>query len=97
MYIAENPDAYYFFNIGKRIIIDTDNLDPSFVQYVIVDVRMPLTSMSYTLFGSQHLWWIIAVMNKLNPIEIPPAGTVIVVPKRQYISDVLQLIKNSLK
>lgn len=93
MYQSPNEGAYYYFNISKRANFDISNVDEEFIEYFYLDAPTPLTTLSYRIFGTQHMWWLIVIMNKLNPLDIPPGGTVIVVPKIQYISNILQTIK----
>ena len=93
MYQTQNEDAYNYFNISNKVQIDINNIDENFIEYFYIDAPMPLTTLSYRIFGTQHLWWLIVAMNKLNPIDIPAAGTVIVVPKQQFIAEVLNAIK----
>jgi hypothetical protein len=93
MYIAQGEDAYNYFNISNKVEFDTTNIDENYLEFFYIDAPTPLTTLSYRIFGTQHLWWLIVVMNKLNPIDIPAAGTVIAVPKPQFVSDVLNAIK----
>lgn len=93
MYQTQDEDAYNYFNISNKVQIDVSNIDENYVEYFYIDAPLPLTTLSYRIFGTQHLWWLIVAMNKLNPIDIPRAGTVIVVPKQQFIAEVLNAIK----
>lgn len=93
VYKTQNSDAYDYFNISNKVEIDTTNIDENYLQYFYIDSPIPLTTLSYRIFGTQHLWWLIVAMNKLNPIDIPAAGTVIAVPKPQFVADVLNVIK----
>lgn len=93
MYQTQDESNYYYYNISNKVVVDTTNINTDYIEYYFLDTPMPLTTLSYRIFGTQHLWWLIVAMNKLNPIDIPAAGTVIAVPKKQYVSDVLQTIK----
>lgn len=93
MYQTQDEDAYNYFNISNKVEIDTNNIDERYIEYFYIDAPIPLTTLSYRIFGTQHLWWLIVAMNKLNPIDVPSAGTVIVVPKQQFVNEVLNAIK----
>lgn len=93
MYQTQDDSSYYYFNISNKVVVDMENINADYIDYYYIDAPMPLTTLSYRIFGTQHLWWLIVAMNNLNPIDIPAAGTVIAVPKNQYVSDVLQTIK----
>lgn len=94
--IYQNDNGQYFFNINRKIDINADNVDPDFVEYKVIDRRMPLTSISYFLYGTQHLWWLIVLLNKINPVFTIARGTVIAVVKKENIQQVLTAIKNQL-
>lgn len=93
VYNTEDAGQFYYFNISNKVVIDVTNIDEQYIDYIYSDTPMPLTTLSFRLFGSMHLWWLVAVMNKLNPLEIPPANTVLAVPKAQYLAQVFQAIK----
>lgn len=93
VYQASDNSNYYFYNISNKVSIDINNIDESYVEYVLIDRLMPLTTISYKLFGTMHLWWLIAAMNQLNPINVLPAGTVVIVPRRGYLQEILNIIK----
>lgn len=93
VYQTQDVNNYYYYNLGNKINIDINNVDGTYIQYIFIDSRMPLTTISYRLFGTMHLWWLIAAMNDLNPVEIPVAGTVIAVPEKQYIQNILNTIQ----
>lgn len=92
-YQTEDDNSYTFYNISNKVSIDVTDISDDYVSYIYIDAPMPLTTISYRIFGSIHLWWLLVIMNKLNPIAIPPANTVFMVPKPQYLQDILTLIK----
>lgn len=93
MYQTQDEDAYNYFNISNKVEIDVENIDENYLDFFYIDTPIPLTTLSYRIFGTQHLWWLIVAMNKLNPLDIPAAGIVIAVPKPQFITNVLDAIK----
>lgn len=92
IYQTEDDEKYYYFNIGKKIVFDVENIDENYIEYFYIDAPLPLTTISYRIFGTQHLWWLIASMNNLNPLDVPAAGTTIISPRKQYLSQIMQLI-----
>lgn len=94
VYQTQDASSYYYFNLGNKVVINIDDVSETFIEYIFIDSRMPLTTMSFRLFGTMHLWWLIATMNDLNPIDIPAAGTVLAVPRRQYLQNILNAIKS---
>lgn len=95
VYQVEVDSMYYFYNISKKVVFDIENVDDQYIDYIFIDRPMPFTTISYKLFNTIHLWWLIVVMNKLNPIKVLPAGTIFAVPKREHLSDILGLISSN--
>jgi len=88
-----NEDKYAFYNITSKIKIPK-NLDASVYEYYVVDGLIPLTTLSYRIYKSQYLWWIIMVVNNIkNPVKLLEPGTVIKVIKTDYLDLVFDSIK----
>lgn len=95
VYQTQDVDNYYYYNISKKITFDINNVDEAYVEYIFIDSAMPLTTISFRLFGTMHLWWLIAIMNNLNPIIIPSSGSVFLVPRREFLQNILQAIQQT--
>ena len=96
--VYEDDDtSMYYFNINRKVVFDTTGINEEYVDYIYIDAPIPLTTLSYRLFNTMHLWWLIVVMNNLNPIDVPTPGSVYIVPKKQYLSTIIQGVKSSLK
>ena len=55
---------------------------------------MPYTLISYKLYNTIQLWWLICAVNGIvNPVVFPLANTELMVLKPQYVRGVLQAIK----
>ena len=90
---TDNNDTYVFYNILSKIVIPS-NLDDNIYEYYIIESEMPLTSLSYKFYKTQHLWWLIMAINNLkNPIKLIKSGSTIKILK----SDYLGIIYNSIK
>lgn len=90
----KGDNTYYYFNILKKITIDTENIDPSVFKYVKVNRRIPWTTISYNEYGTQHLWWLILATNKkTNPIILPQIGDVLQIIRNNYVNDILNQLK----
>lgn len=98
MYQLENSngDKYAFYNILSKVSI-SDNLDDNIFEYYIIDAEMPLTTLSFKLYKTQHLWWLIMVINKLkNPVKLIKPGSVIKAMKIDYLDIVFNSIKQKI-
>jgi len=92
----ENGNNYVFYNILSKVSIPT-NLDESVFDRYIVDAEMPLTTLSFKLYKTQHLWWLIMAVNNLkNPVKLIKSGSVIKVIKIDYLDIIFNAIKQKI-
>lgn len=91
---TSGADAYVFYNINNKVTLPA-NIDPQVFEYWVVPGSMPLTTLSYRIYGNMHLWWLIMITNQItNPIKLLAPGSSIRVIKRDYVSTILQSIRN---
>ena len=64
----DNEDYYYFYNILSKVSI-SDDLDDSVFDYIKIETKMPLTDISFRVYKTQYLWWLILIINKINYIS----------------------------
>lgn len=89
-------NKYYFYNILNKISIPPD-VDPNIFEYYKIDKPYPWTTLSYRIYKTQFLWWLIAISNNIrNPVFIPKTGDVIRVIKSDFVSTVLNSIKGQI-
>ena len=86
-------DKFFFYNIIKKISIPDDLQSDIYYEYRISSTQ-PWTQLSNEIYGTQNLWWIICLVNKVfNPIGNPELGEVYKIIKPDYINIILQEIK----
>lgn len=84
---------YFFYNILKTIQIP-DNLNVDIFYYKTINTRRPLTSISYDIYGTQDLWWLIILTNKIiNPVDIITPGTNLKIIKPEYVNEIIAAIR----
>ena len=89
----DNGNQYVFYNILNRVSLP-DNIDENVFKRFSVPGNMPLTTISYRIYKTIHLWWLIMLCNNIrNPIKLLAPGTVIRTIKPQYLASVLASIK----
>lgn len=89
----ENGDMYYFYNIGKKVTLP-ENIDDSVFDYFSVPDTLPLTTISYQVYGSIHLWWLLLLCNNIqNSLKLITPGSVIKIIKKEYLASVLNSLK----
>ena len=86
-------DKFFFYNIIKNISIPEDM--QSEVYYELrINSNKPWTTLSNEIYGTQDLWWLICLANKVyNPINNPALGEVYKIIKPDYVSPILVEIK----
>jgi hypothetical protein len=88
---------FYFYNIIKTISIP-DDIDPEIFDFITLPSPLPLTSLSYDIYGTQHLWWLILIVNNIDdPIKKVPHGEEIRIVKSKYVDDVIDSITRQLQ
>ena len=89
-------DKKYFYNILRKISISTDAHD---LAYDTVKIQTDITwiLLSYRVYKSIHLWWLIAIANNVfNPMEHIPGGTTLKIIKPTYVRLMLEEINDEL-
>jgi hypothetical protein len=87
---------FFYYNILKKIKIP-DNLNTTFFDYIVLNNNVPLTTISYEIYGTTYLWWLLLLVNKIdNPVKSLPVGKKIKFIKNKFLKDVLDSIKNQL-
>jgi len=89
----DNGNQYVFYNILNKVSLP-DNIDDNVFKKFSVPGHMPLTTISYRIYKTMHLWWLIMLCNNIrNPVKLLSPGTVLKTIKPQYLSTVLASIK----
>ena len=87
----------YFYNL-QRAINFPDQLDSTQIGYVTVKQKQPWTTISYNIYGTTELWWVICLLNKIeNPVLSPDIGTVLKILNPTYLKNILNEISTSLQ
>jgi hypothetical protein len=60
---------FYYYNILSKI--DLSDVDSEFLEYYNVKSRLPMTTLSYNIYGDMNMWWLIYILNK-NLFTGPP-------------------------
>lgn len=89
-------NGYLNYNIIKKIDIG-DDLNPDFFYEITNNTIKPWTTLSFQIYGTQDLWWLICLVNKVqNPINNPELGKKYKIIKPDFVSALLNSIKSQL-
>jgi len=92
----KNKDSQYFYNLTKTISIPED-IDPGQIIYYRIRRKMPWTMVSFNIYNTIELWWLICLLNKIkNPVEAPETGIIIKALNPDIVSQVITEIKKQL-
>lgn len=95
LYVTQNNGKdFYFYNILKRITMP-ENIDSSILSVYRTRSSLPLTIISYNIYGDIRLWWLILLINKQeigNDIFVVPGDLELKYIKREFLTSVFQEI-----
>lgn len=95
--IGTTPEGKKYYNLLQNINFPDSLSDQYFFTY-IVDRSIPLTSLSYMMYETMDLWWLICLVNKIdNPISFIPPGTTLKIIKQSKLPIILDEIQLQLQ
>ena len=93
-------DEFAFFNLLKKINIltSTNDADPTYFITYNIDVDIPWVLLSYKIYGTLNLWWLICLVNNIQDATKNPAlGTQIKAIKPQFVGAIVNQINIQLR
>lgn len=86
-----NNKDFYYYNITNKIALPTQ-IDSSLLDAVQVDKKTAWTTLSYILYGTIYLWYVLYILNKTKNIFFVSAGETITYIKPEFINTVINTI-----
>lgn len=93
-------DEFTFFNLLKKINIltNTNDIDPVYFITYNIDVDIPWVVLSYKVYGTLNLWWLLCLVNNIqDATKNPELGTKIKAIKPQYVNTIIGQINTQLR
>ena len=90
----QQKNGGYYYNILNKVTIP-DNIDKNVYYTIVVNEKIPWTTVSYTAYGTIDLWWLIVILNKIKDPTQVPSGTIKIL-KPEYVRLVISDILNTL-
>jgi hypothetical protein len=94
--VEDSPKNFYYYNITKSIKIDTSNLDDYFFQKYTLNRNTPWTTLSYQLYGTMFLWWLIKLLNPDTDVFVAKAESEIRIIRPEFLEAVLDEIQSQI-
>lgn len=94
--VYKNGSDQYFYNILSKVNFP-DNLEEAYYDtYTVPNDKLSYTFISYKLYGTILLWWLVCAVNQIqNPVFFPKAGTKLKYLKPQYARLVISQLTNT--
>lgn len=93
LYEYDGEVPYTFYNLLNKISLPQD-IDRNILDLYKVESLMPWTTISYRIYETQHLWWLLCLLNNIeNPVKLLEAGSKIYAVKPQYLNDIYSNLK----
>lgn len=100
LHIAEEENGdKIFFNLLKKIyIVDkSSDLNPKYFDTYVIDVDLPWVILSYNIYGTLNLWWLLCLANNIqDPTKNPEQGSYLRVIKPTYVELIVNTISKQL-
>lgn len=88
---------FRYYNILKKIQIPKD-INNTLFYNIVLPPNMPFTTLSYNLYGTTYLWWLICIINNINnPFDKTLQGKKVKVIKREFIKPIVDNIRSQLQ
>ena len=92
--ISGDGTDLYFYNILNKVVFP-DDISDEYITEAVINIDKPWTTLSYEIYGTIQLWWVIVLLNKPDYIFKAQAGTTYKFIKPGFINAVLQQITNT--
>jgi len=88
---------YKTYNILQAVHLP-DDIAPEMYELENVPPNMPLTVLSYRVYNTMDLWWLICIANNIDdPTQFIKPGVAIKIIKPEFVSSIITLIQKQLK
>ena len=92
--VYQNENEQYFYNLLAKVNFPQEISDEYYTTFTVGNDSIPYTLISYKVYNTISLWWLICAVNHItNPIDFPAPNTQLKILKTQYVRNVLQSIK----
>jgi hypothetical protein len=91
--LVDSTDPHYFYNILNKVSFP-EELSGDVYDDISLNYDMPWTTLSYKLYNTIDLWWLIVLINKPDYIFMAKGGIDYKFIKPKYVESILSKINN---
>ncbi len=93
---AKGDDGSYAYLINRTMYIDSDNISPSMITMYSSKTNDTYTKISYQMYGTIDLWWLVCKMNGItNPFAPLQVGTVLKLLNADQVQKIVMVALDS--
>jgi hypothetical protein len=86
--VKDENNFYYFYNILNKVVIP-DSIDQGFFDTITLNKKLPWTTLSYQIYQTISLWWLLFLINKPKNIFLAEAGIEYKYIRQEYIDQII--------
>jgi len=92
--VYQNESQQYFYNLLSKVNFPENISEEYYTIYTVGNDSVPYTLISYRVYNTISLWWLICAVNQItNPVCFPAPNTQLKILSPQYVREVLLSIK----
>ncbi|NBP17011.1 hypothetical protein EBU95_21980 [bacterium] len=88
---STNKKQFYYYNITNKVSIPSQ-IDSNLLDTIKIDRKTAWTTLSYAIYGSIYLWYLIYILNNTQNRFYVNAGETIVYIKPEYLNTVVNTL-----
>lgn len=91
--LVDSDDPHYFYNLLNKVSFP-EELSGDVYDEISLNHDMPWTTLSYKIYDTIDLWWLIVLVNKPDYIFMAKGGKDYRFIKPRYVESILSKINN---
>lgn len=90
--LEDSNSNFYFYNLLNKVVFP-DSISDEFIEEITILTDKPWTTLSFELYGTIQLWWVVYLLNKPDYIFKAQANNIYKYIKPGAMFTVLEQIK----
>jgi hypothetical protein len=91
--VYKNENGEYFYNLSNTLLFPDIPAEELYDTFIVKNNTTPYTYISYQVYKTSQLWWLICCFNNINnPVEFPKSGVQLKILKPEFVREVLEKV-----